>query len=235
MVFNLRPQTKPCRSLLSTENWRYIERLLQQTVSDIYDKKIQKLSSTIYSLSTENILLKLRCSGLEKALKNKQKKYQRKKPFLFDLRTSEGGNTIFYLSNKIQETQDLQAQKNKAIQLNKAAKQNRKLCRKQKKKEKQLLLEKRKRNRALNKKIYQQTNVRKQYQKKKKKFTKKTNLQLQNNINQAAKGKNKISISSTPKNMKNTSDQNKVVVAEVSYSINCRGRQIRLPVRFQNL
>lgn len=53
-------------------------------------------------------------------------------------------------------------------------------------------------------------------------------------MNQAAKGKNKISIPSTPKNMKDTSDQNEVIVAEALYSVNRRGRQIRLPARFRD-
>lgn len=132
----------------------------------------------MYSLSTENILLKLRCSGLEKALKNEQKKCQCRKPLLFDLCTLEGGNAIFYSPNKIQEAWDLQAQKDEAIQLDKAAKQDRKLRREQKKKEKQLLLEERKRNRALNKKIRQQANVQKQRQKEEEKLTKTANLQL---------------------------------------------------------
>ena len=236
--FTKKDSTRPSssdssHSILSAEDWRRVERLLQQTVSDIYDNKAQKLSSTMHSLSTENILLKLRCSGLEKALKNEQKKRQRGKPLPFDLSTLEGGNAIFYSPNKIQEARDLQAQKYEAIQLDKAAKQDIKLRREQEKKEKQLLLEERKRIRSLNDKIRQQTNVQKQHQKEEK-LTKKANLQLQNDMNQVDKGKTKVSIPSTPKIRKDTIDQNEVVVAEASYSVSRRGRQIRLPARFRD-
>ncbi|KAG2001680.1 hypothetical protein GB937_010023 [Aspergillus fischeri] len=49
-------------------------RLLNHMVADIYDKNTKKLSSTMHHLSTENILLKLRCQGLESALQNEKKK-----------------------------------------------------------------------------------------------------------------------------------------------------------------
>jgi hypothetical protein len=58
------------QSILKAEDWRRIEKLLKQAVSNIYDKKVKKLNDTMMHLSTENILLKLYCKGLENALQN---------------------------------------------------------------------------------------------------------------------------------------------------------------------
>jgi len=72
---DLRPSTsESSRSILQAEDWRKIERLLNRVVADIYDKNTKKLSSMMHHLSTENILLKLRCQGLESALQNEKKK-----------------------------------------------------------------------------------------------------------------------------------------------------------------
>jgi hypothetical protein len=63
------------QSILKAEDWRRIEKLLKQAVSNVYDQKVQKLNDTMMHLSTENILLKLRCTGLENALQNEQKRW----------------------------------------------------------------------------------------------------------------------------------------------------------------
>jgi hypothetical protein len=72
-------------------------------VSDIYNKRSKKLSSTMHHLSIENILLKLRCEGLENALLNEKKKRQRGKPLLFKLSAPEDGYAVFYSPGKIQQ------------------------------------------------------------------------------------------------------------------------------------
>lgn len=58
-------------------------------------------------LLTENILLKLRYTGLENALVNEQKKRNRGKPLQLELRALEDSNVIFYSPNKIQRARDL--------------------------------------------------------------------------------------------------------------------------------
>ena len=45
-------------SAIAAEDWKRIEKLLQNIVSNIYDKKAQKLSNTMHALSIENMLLK---------------------------------------------------------------------------------------------------------------------------------------------------------------------------------
>jgi regulator of replication initiation timing len=42
-----------------------------------FQKEVKQLSSTIHHLTTENVLLKLRCEGLEIALLDEKKKEQR--------------------------------------------------------------------------------------------------------------------------------------------------------------
>jgi hypothetical protein len=141
------------RSILQAEDWRRIERLLKQVVSDVYDQNTKKLSCTTHHLSTENILLKLRCQGLENALLNEQKKRQHGKSLALNLPVPEDGNTVFYSSKKVQQARDLQGEKKKAIQLNKTSKEEEMLRRQQEKKKKQCLVKGKKRIRASNREL----------------------------------------------------------------------------------
>lgn len=70
------------KSVLQAEDWRRIETLLRKVVSDVYHQDTKILSSTMHHLLTENIILKLRCQGLEEALVNEKKRRQRGKPLL---------------------------------------------------------------------------------------------------------------------------------------------------------
>jgi hypothetical protein len=84
------------RSVLTADDWRRIRRLLKEVVIDSHDKKVRKLNDTLMALSTENILLKLRCKGLEKAIMKKQKKGNRGKALMSELRAPEDGGAVFY-------------------------------------------------------------------------------------------------------------------------------------------
>ncbi|KAI9037196.1 uncharacterized protein KD926_000769 [Aspergillus affinis] len=190
------------RSVLGAEDWRKIERLLKHAVVDLYDQKAKKLSSTMHCLSTENVLLKLRCQGLEEALLQEKKKRQRGKPLLSELRAPEDGYAVFYSPKKIQQARDLQAERDEAIQLAKASKEEEKLRKQQEKQDQRLLIEERKRIRALNR----ETRVREAEAKKQKKrddqLAKQADIQLQNDINIAQTGKNKVP--TTPKGKKSS-------------------------------
>jgi hypothetical protein len=77
--FSREPQSRPLtsessRSILGTEDWRKIKKLLQDVVEDVYSENTKKLSLAMHNLSTKNILLKLQCEGLQIALQNKKKK-----------------------------------------------------------------------------------------------------------------------------------------------------------------
>lgn len=82
-------------SVLKAEDWRRIRRLLSKVVTNIYEEKAKKLKNTILDLSTQNILLKIRCENLEKALINEKKRRQRGKPLLLELQSSKAGGAIF--------------------------------------------------------------------------------------------------------------------------------------------
>ena len=54
-----RPSSSSSRgSAIAVEDWKRIEKLLHNIVSNIYNRKAQKLSNTMYTLSIENMLLK---------------------------------------------------------------------------------------------------------------------------------------------------------------------------------
>jgi hypothetical protein len=127
-------------SILKADDWRKIRILLRQVDSDVYDQNARKLNNTMHHLSTKNILLKLGCEGLENALQDEKKKRQRGKLQL-ELRAREDGNAIFYSPKKVQQAQVLQAEKEKAVQLAKAAKEEDKLRRQQEKEAKNQLAE----------------------------------------------------------------------------------------------
>jgi hypothetical protein len=59
------------------------------------------------ALFTENILLKLRCKGLEKAIIKKEKKGNQGKALMSELRTPEDGGTVFYSPSKVQRAREL--------------------------------------------------------------------------------------------------------------------------------
>jgi hypothetical protein len=87
--------------VLTADDWRRIRRLLEEVVIDSYDKKIRKLNNTLMALFTENILFKLRCKGLKKVLIKKEKKGNRGKTLMSELRASEDDDTVFYSPSKV--------------------------------------------------------------------------------------------------------------------------------------
>ena len=70
-------------------------------VSNIYDKKAQKLSNTMHALLVKNILLKQQVNSLKKSLINKKKHRKRGKPLLLDFPTENNGGAIFYSLTKV--------------------------------------------------------------------------------------------------------------------------------------
>ena len=93
-------------SVIAAEDWKRIEKLLHNIVSNIYDKKAQKLSNIIYALSVENMLLKQQNDGLKKSLINEKKRRKRGKPLLLDYPTENDGGAMFYSPTKVQHARD---------------------------------------------------------------------------------------------------------------------------------
>ncbi|THC98399.1 hypothetical protein EYZ11_002118 [Aspergillus tanneri] len=188
----------------------------------------------MHHLSTENILLKLRCQGLEQALQNEKRKRKRGKPLALEQPAPETGGAVFYSPNKIQQARGLQAAKEREIQLAKASKEEAKLRRQQEKEAKQQLLEERKRIRAFNKELRLQQAEEKKRQKEEARLAKDASIQLQNDFKTARRGKTKIPTPPAAQNNEDIVAQVPRVVDEASLPTNSRGRVIRLPHRFRD-
>ena len=63
-------------SVLKPEDWKHIEQLLKETVTNFHDDRVIQLTCIVHHLTTENTLLKMQVRGLEKALKLEQKRRQ---------------------------------------------------------------------------------------------------------------------------------------------------------------
>ena len=188
----------------------------------------------MHHLSTENILLKLRCESLENALLNKKKKQQRRKSLLFELRAPEDGYTVFYSPGKIQQARQLQSKKEAAVEFAKISKKQKKLRRQQEKQEKQRLIEERKQIRAANKELRIQEAEQKRRRKKEKCLAKKADNQLQNNFKMVQKGKRKCPTPATSRKKQDITIPESQIDAQSCIPVNRRGRQIRLPQRFRD-
>ena len=187
----------------------------------------------MHHLATENIILNLRCKGLEEALENEKKKRQRGKPLLFELRAPEDGYAVFYSPRKIQQARDLQAEKDEAIQLAKASKEEERLRKQREKEEKRLRIEENKRIRASNRESRLREAAEKQRQRDEVHHDKQANVQLQNDFNIAQSGKKKVPATPKAKKSSGRVAADPEVVEEAPPTLNRRGRQIRLPERFR--
>ena len=139
--------------MLTADDWRRIRRLLEEVVIDSHDKKVRKLNDTLMALSTENILLKLRCKGLEKAIMKKEKKGNRGKALMSELRAPEDGGAVFYSPSKVQRARELQAEKEHAAELHRTIREEDKTRRQAEKTKKTRLMDKKREEKRLNKEI----------------------------------------------------------------------------------
>jgi hypothetical protein len=221
-------------SILKAEDWRRIEKLLKQVVSDIHDKKTRQLNDTMMALSTENILLKLRCKGLETALVNEKKRRQRGKPLLLDQDALQDGGAIFYSPNKVQRARDLQTEKEQTAQLARIAKEEDKARRQREKEEKRRLVEERKRIRSINREARLREQEEKRRRKEDRIAAKQLRQQAQNETEQIPKNK---ASPSEPILIEESDRDDEVDGEEVGGVLprtNHWGRQLRLPQRYRN-
>jgi hypothetical protein len=94
-------------SILMAEDWRKIRSLIKEVVSNILDKRVQKLNDTVQHLAASNIILEARITGYQQALQNEKKKRQRGKPLFQRLNTPEESKAIFYSPTKIKAAREL--------------------------------------------------------------------------------------------------------------------------------
>jgi DDE superfamily endonuclease/Tc5 transposase DNA-binding domain len=116
-------------SVLTAQDWKKIERLLKEVVTNVYDKRVQKLNDTIQDLATTNILLQYKIEGYQRALQNEKKKRQRAKPLFHQLAAQQNGYATFFSPKKVQEARDLQKQQQEAKDHEAALKADEKLQR----------------------------------------------------------------------------------------------------------
>ncbi|CEL07079.1 hypothetical protein ASPCAL10244 [Aspergillus calidoustus] len=236
--FSKEPESRPStsessRSVLSAEDWKRIENLLRGVVTDVYNENTKKLRLTMHHLSTENILLKLRCEGLETALQNEKKKRQRGKPLQLQLQAPEDGGAVFYSPQKIQQARDLQLEKERAANELKASKELQKVRRQEAKELKQQLLEERKRNREHQQELRRLEAEQKKKEKEEARAAKEAEKQLQKDFQQVRKTPKKPSKALNRQKPQDINPVSPDVVEEVPPTVNRRGREIRLPQRFR--
>jgi hypothetical protein len=221
------------QSVLHADDWRQIERLLRKVVVEVSDEKTKKLSSTIHHLTTENILLKLHCKGLESALINEKRKRQRGKPLDFGFRAPEHGYAVFYSPKKIQQARGILKEKEEAIQNAKAAREEEKAQRKLRKEENERIKELKRRERVSQRELRIQLEEEKRQQKEEDRLAKEAAKQLQTDIKTTRSTTKKASKKSPVKKKQAVEPIVPQEVEDPSPPVNSRGRQIRLPQRFR--
>jgi hypothetical protein len=172
-------------SMLTAKDWRRIEKLLKEVVTNTFDKRVQRLNDTVQNLATTNILLEARISGYQRALQNEQKKRQRAKPLFHDLAAPENGKTTFHSPSKIRLARELQEEERQAKETAIALKADEKLQRQLRKEEKRHLVEQRKAQRVQDKQRREEEAKAKRLALQEAKEAKQLERQLKNDIKQA--------------------------------------------------
>ena len=220
-------------SVIAAEDWKRIEKLLQHVVSDIYDKKAQQLSNTMHALSVENMLLKQQNDGLKQSLINEKKRRKRGKPLLLDIPAENDGGAIFYSPTKVQHARDQQAQKDANMMAERHQKELDKVRKEAKKVERAQKVEERKAMRA----NMREEKLRKQAEKRQQKDeaiqAKQASSQLQTELAVRVKKVPKPNEASKQSDHRGGIDSVVVEDGDPPVPLNTRGRQIRLPKRYQ--
>ncbi|KAF2819144.1 hypothetical protein CC86DRAFT_239679, partial [Ophiobolus disseminans] len=98
-------------SALTSNNWRYMERLVRSAVNDQGADELKKLSQTIHSLATQNELLHHKNEGLKEALIVKKRHRKVSKPLDLQQREEYHSGAIFWSPQKVREARAREAVK----------------------------------------------------------------------------------------------------------------------------
>ena len=221
------------KTVIKAEDWKRIEKLLQHVVTDIYDKKAKQLSNTIHHLSTENMLLRMQNNGLKKHLVNEKKRRKRGKPLTLDFDAIADGGGRFYSPETVKHARDREEEKTSDIAAKRFQREVQKAQREAKKANKAQALEERKILRAKAKEAKELELAEKRRQKANDLQVKQANQQLQNELQSTAKKAKKPASYQKEADLPVIKDTVVVVEEEDPPPMNSRGRQIRLPHRFQ--
>ena len=219
--------------MIAVEDWKRIEKLLYNVVSNIYDKKAQKLSNTMHALSVENMLLKQQVNGLEKSLINEKKRRKRSKPLLLDFPTKNDSRAIFYSLTKVQHARDQQAQKDANAMAKRHQKELDKVRKEAEKVEKAQKVEERKAIRAEMRECKKRIQAEKQQKKDEVLQAKQVSSQLHGELIIRAKKVQKPSKALKQSDPGGSIDLVVVEDRDPPPPRNTHGRQIRLPQRYQ--
>jgi hypothetical protein len=222
-------------SIIPAKDWRRLRTLIQSAVEEIYDQKAIQLQATVLHLSTENILLKNKIAGLQRALINVKKHSNKGRPLLFDLPTENEGGALFISPSKVQHARDNISKKDKQAAQEQARRDDKRLQKmlpkqaKEQEKAERAQIRQEKREQRL------QEATEEQRLKDEQELAKLTHLQLQNDVlatpSVPKRGKKQVSKQAKPKAQPEAhQEDNGVVVAP-----NRRGRAIRAPARFRDL
>lgn len=220
-------------TVISSRDWAKIEKLLRSVVSDIYDKKAQRLSNTMHALSMENLLLQMQNKNLKKSLVNEKGRRRRGKPLMLDFPTENEGGAIFYSPNKVQQARDRQQTKDISAEAQRQQRAEEKVRREATKADKERLVEERKATRSLAREKRLQDLEAKRQKKIDDAMAKQANQQLQSELGiQANHDEQHIQ----PRQRQEKEQIEPAAVVEgggVDLPAHTRSRQIRLPQRFQ--
>lgn len=235
--FNTETTSRPSssessRSVLSAGDWKRIDQLLRQAVSDIRDQEAQRLSHTIHSLAMKNMLLQQENQRLTIALQDKKKKRKPQKPLLLEPREQYDGGALFYSPNKVQQARERQVEKDALAERNRQVKQDNLKRKTAEKAEKAALVTQRKLARQAARDIRLQQAEEKRLQKEEAILATQANRQLESDL----KASKKTQKARKAPRASPASEQQAIVVVEGPVAIepqNRRGRAIKLPTRFR--
>jgi hypothetical protein len=131
------------KSVLRAEDWRRIRALIREAGTNFDEARARRLNDSLIALSAENILLKSRCEGLERALLNERKKKIPSKPLLQDIQSKQSGGAIFWSPNKIHQAREREAEKEEKARQKRLQKEQKKALQEERRAEKREVQQKR--------------------------------------------------------------------------------------------
>jgi hypothetical protein len=223
-------------SNLSPNDWKRVERLLQQTVKDSSNDVVRRLEASIHRASTETKLLRHENEGLRASLatKNKRKRHGKRLPLTSD--ESVGGGAIFWSPQKVDEARGKQAEIEEDERQEKLKKVEMKELRAASKLYKEKIIEEKRAERERAKVVREKERAEKAAEKQRQKEER----NLQKAIQTSQTGKRKASRASAPKN-KRQKRSGGSAAARIAPTrspsppprITSRGRSIKVPSKFR--
>lgn len=114
-------------SSISLSDWKKINEVVRSAVGDVLNYEARQVVKHCHQLQAENALLKAQISGLQEAVRIKEKQKKPSKPLFKELRANEGNTAMFFSPKKISAARQLAIEKQGEIKAAKAQKLHDKL------------------------------------------------------------------------------------------------------------